>query len=225
MSCGANVAGMRKWRIFSAFILLQRSLRKTYAFGLIPVALSRSGAARMRDHDEDPHRSPATKPPPPPGPRRGGRGRAKRLEDYTASARRILSIVQASPGISTAALRRRAGVGWGVYYWAIKQLKSGKHVVAQRQGRYTLVFPLDTLSRKKDAPTRALVWHPTARRIGRAVIARPGRRVPELAEDLGLSNGAVYYHARRMRKAGLLGPSQLLRPTPALIELLKDLAD
>ena len=111
-----------------------------------------------------------------------------------------MSLVRDRPGLPLSELRRRAGMGWGVFDHHLQRLEREGLVQTVRAGRFRLVYPAGFPTDEDGA----LLNTPTTRRIALAILARPGISIRVMARDLGLSDRIVYYHVNRLVAAGLV---------------------
>lgn len=136
----------------------------------------------------------------------------------------MYDVIQAEPGISVSQLARRAGVYWTAATFHVGQLERGGLVRSVLGGRRRALFATKIPQNiPPDAP--ALLAEPSCRQVAEAIIDRPGMRVCELCERLGMSERAVYHHVKRLTGAGLIVSSKprgyfQLSPTEALLALL-----
>ena len=147
---------------------------------------------------------------------------ALKREDATSAAprQRVYNLIRDHPGISISEIARRMDNYWTSAAFHVKNLERAGLVETRRTGRRRLVFP----SNGKDAQELAqdsLLAEPQCVRVASAIVAHPGRRVPELCRLTGMSARAVYHHVKRLADAGLVtwhrqGASRRAEPLPSL---------
>jgi DNA-binding transcriptional ArsR family regulator len=71
-------------------------------------------------------------------------------------------------------------------------------------GRRRLVYPGPVGTDHFDAGELAMLRHPTARAVARAVIDHPNASARELRTHVAMSRRAFYHQLKRMRAAGLV---------------------
>lgn len=144
-------------------------------------------------------------------------------------SQRVLAAARARPGLTLSEARDMLGMSWGSLYRHIARLESAGLVRLQTAGRRRLLFPVgetDTTVQPSVMEAAAFLRQPTGRMIATAVILRPGRSVPEIAEALSLTPRVVYHHVQRLLAMNLIASSSETRhrdltPTPLLLAALE----
>lgn len=121
-------------------------------------------------------------------------------------------------------LARRMDVYWTAAALHVEQLEKAGLVRTVHGGRRRALFAADIpTSISAEAP--ALLSEPACRRVALAIVDKPGMRVWELCNALGMSERAVYHHVKRLADAELVSAKGVkgydgLGPTLALLSLL-----
>lgn len=138
--------------------------------------------------------------------------------------RRILHLVRSNPGIGLTELRRRTETGWGVLAHHLKVLERAELVHRVKVERRVRIFPRGTAFGPSPEAVVALQVE-AARKVSRAILARPGIGMSEVLRSIDESPRVVYHHVKRLLEKGLLASSSRtrhldLRVTPLLAEAL-----
>ncbi|MHB8632879.1 MAG: winged helix-turn-helix transcriptional regulator [Thermoplasmatota archaeon] len=123
------------------------------------------------------------------------------VEDHPRR-RRILSVVEADPGIHFLALGRACGLGRGALEHHVGKLVSGGLLQRRVTKGYTCFFPVDASSPALAAAGSARSQG--AQRILQVVREQPGLSQKAVADRTGLDPSTVAHHVRRMAAAGWL---------------------
>lgn len=122
-------------------------------------------------------------------------------KDESEARRRILRIIEATPGIHTAGVARAARIPEGTARYHLRALhSSGQICVARLHG-------FRTYQLRGTPPTAALATvfrSAGARSILAAIQARPGTSGRDVALATGLNPATVTYHVARLRRTGII---------------------
>jgi predicted transcriptional regulator len=148
----------------------------------------------------------------------------------SALRRQIVELVRENPGIPIGELRKRLPVGWGTLYHHLIKLERSGLLRAAVSGRRRLLYPGDAGPLGNDPDARSILRGRTAQRLARAIVARPGRSVADIVDEMAESPRVIYYHLKRMLDAGLVTSSSETRycsltPTPRLVSMLAELGE
>lgn len=126
--------------------------------------------------------------------------RERLLEHPTRVA--IVDAVRSQPGIHHTALVRMLGKGKGVVDHHLRKLDDAGLVVVRKSTGRTCYFVRGAV----DAATMDAVPHlgPAAARVLAWVVENPGQSATRAARAVGISDGTMSHHVRRLRGAGLL---------------------
>lgn len=132
--------------------------------------------------------------------------------------RRIRDEVAAEPGIHFRELKRRLGVGRGILEHHLDKLVDADVLSEASSTGYRCYFPHGRVDRQVMQAAAAL-RSDTARTLLRAVAARPGASLSDLARAAGMATSTASYHLDRLVEAGLVakgrdGSKLSLRVTP-----------
>lgn len=130
---------------------------------------------------------------------RVGRGDAL---DHPLRAR-LLSLIEATPGIHLQAVRRRLNLGAGAALHHLRTLTDLGYVVEERSAGHTCYFVKGHVDRRVMAAAPALK-SVAARRVLQAVLERPGSSGRRLAASAELHPASVSYYVKRLRERGLV---------------------
>jgi DNA-binding transcriptional ArsR family regulator len=130
--------------------------------------------------------------------------------------RRLMSLVEAQPGIHYQALVRGSGAGKGATEHHLRKLTGAGLIVRRAGAGFTCYFP--TGSDPALAAAAPALKSDGARRILQAIRRAPGLSASAVALGTGLDPATVTHHVQRLRSAGLVdadrvGRSLALRPT------------
>lgn len=139
-----------------------------------------------------------------------------------------MDLLHEAPGRPLGELKEALGVGWGTLYYHVNLLERAGLVRTVVSGRRKLVFPGVGERDPREVAGRSLLVGPTARRVARAIVERPGRSLAEVGAAAGENPRVAYYHVRRFVEAGLVSSSSRTRyaglaPTRLLERVLRDL--
>lgn len=148
----------------------------------------------------------------------------------SALRRQIVELVRENPGIPIGELMKRLPVGWGTLYHHLIKLERSGLLRAAVSGRRRLLYPGDAGPLGNDPDARSILRGRTAQRLARAIVARPGRSVADIVDEMAESPRVIYYHLKRMLDAGLVTSSSETRycsltPTPRLVSMLAELGE
>lgn len=141
----------------------------------------------------------------------------------------ILDLLEQRPGLSVAELMKHLSLGWGSLYHHIRYLEAANEIATIRvASRRILLLPYQA-SDENAILARACLKRPTARRVAEQVSLAPGARISQIAEALGESERAVYYHVKQLLTLKLLTSASRtrhfgLRSTPMLEAILEEAA-
>jgi PAS domain-containing protein len=132
-----------------------------------------------------------------------------RIHDGHASRRRILTVVQADPGIHVTQIAERTALSWHTTLYHLRILKRAGQVDVHKDGRDRAVFP-------KGVPVRQRRWvvalrDDQARKVLR-ILMTSAQNVPAMSRQLGSTEKVVRCRLRSLVKAGLLRQRGRWRP-------------
>lgn len=136
----------------------------------------------------------------------------------------IYRAILAQPGIPLQTLAAKLDLPMGTLRFHVDLLERGGIVHTRIAGRRRIAFA--EFPESTEIPEdRAFLQEPTSRRIVLEIVAHPNVSLTDIQESTGLSQRAVYYHAKRLLDAGLIvaardGTYAGLRPTARLYTLL-----
>lgn len=127
---------------------------------------------------------------------------------------RILALARARPGLTLSEARDSLATSWGSLYRHLARLERVGLIRMQTVGRRRLLFPsgaVEVSVKVGVMEAAAFLRQPTARLVAVAIVLRPGRSVPEIAESLQLTPRVVYHHVQRLLAMGLIKSSSETR--------------
>lgn len=138
----------------------------------------------------------------------------------SASRKKILALLATTNGAHVARIARQSRLSWTGTAHHLRELEAAAFVASRVIGRRRVFF----LPTGEDANALAILGGRTCELVARAILASPGKTVRELSRATLLSRRAVYYHALRLREAGLARAHDepiRLDPTPLLLRLFR----
>jgi len=126
--------------------------------------------------------------------------------------RAILEVVERSPGIPLGVLITRLPYGSGTVYHHLQVLERAGLVTTMASGRRRLIYPTaPSATAPPDTRHLVLLSTPTARRIARVIVDRPGCSIGEIFLRTGASPRMVYYNLKQLTAAGLVSSASATR--------------
>ncbi|MEA3191565.1 MAG: microbial collagenase [Thermoplasmata archaeon] len=125
----------------------------------------------------------------------------------------LVQAMERSPGLPTKELARLCGLGRSSAKHHLAVLAAAGLAWSQRAGKFTCHFA--TEAHAGEAARALVLRSPLARRLAELAAAAPGIRLPDAARRLGASYKATWHQARRLQRAGLLGPGATAGLWPA----------
>lgn len=123
--------------------------------------------------------------------------------DGPGTRQRILDMVKAEPGIHKMAVCRALQLSWGTVSYHVRVLsRSGQLSTYSPRGREVRLFPPGTREQQRRwiATVRSGLDPDLVGRLGE----RPGARLADLSNDLGMSRRIVQRHLLRLGEGGLI---------------------
>lgn len=117
---------------------------------------------------------------------------------------KIVQAVRADPGITPPQLQELTGAGWSTVVYHLGVLEKNKVVSSLIDGRHKRFFPHETVN-WSDRGRIAVLKNLKSRELYELVLQEPGLGPEVLAQRVGITRPAIYWHTNRLEKAGLLG--------------------
>jgi predicted transcriptional regulator len=132
---------------------------------------------------------------------RYARTRAENLHKHPLR-KRILGLVEKSPGLSISDICEGTGRRWGTVKHHLHLLEAADLLKGVRRGRERNYFPPRTARGERER--LALLRQDRASELAQAVLEEPGVVQRSLTRNLGVTRKVLRHHVERLKQAGLL---------------------
>lgn len=148
----------------------------------------------------------------------------------TQAQRRVFGTIERYPGIPLQKLAGQLGITAATAAYHVGRLEEAQMVHSVPSGRRRLIFVGPPQAGHLDAEELAMLRHPSARAVARAVLAAPHDSARRIGSSLTLSRRAYYHQLKRLRDAGLVrclpeGAYRSVAPSERLVLLLERLKE
>lgn len=127
---------------------------------------------------------------------------SKLLDDDTRQ--RIYETVRAEPGINLRGLADELELAWGTLLHHLHKMEKAHLVVSRRYGKYRRYFINGSTYSKEEQARLAALSTPSTARVAEYILEHPGATQAQVGEALGVTPSTVLWHARRLKKVGLV---------------------